>query len=245
MSFEKQSITKEKYKLKAETEKTFELLQRELITPLFRGGEMLKTLVNLIDIIYSRKDKSINYDTILSDDASGRLVSLFVKKVIDKERKANQKKSINTYFIASGRYLTSQHKRTLKEFIKSKKAKLGKTLLVTEYISSGRGMASLIKILKEVGVNFDLITLSVKNNPKYYKFVSLDLFRKLKDNGYASIGTVGLRLWNKYMYSGVIKDLTKDSPHPVVSDVRDSRRIKAVREDINLLVEKLSKLKGH
>ena len=58
MSFEKQSITKEKYKLKAETEKTFELLQRELITPLFRGGEMLKTLVNLIDIIYSRKDKS-------------------------------------------------------------------------------------------------------------------------------------------------------------------------------------------
>ncbi len=65
-------------------------------------------------------DKLSRYDTILSDDASGRLVTLFLRKLVNKEREKTKKKSVNTFFVSTGRHGLQEVTAAVEDFIRKK-----------------------------------------------------------------------------------------------------------------------------
>lgn len=102
------------------------------------------------------------YDTVLTDDPSGRLVGIYLLEQI-KNRKRNLDLSAETqlYGILGGRGLSVEQKVAVNDFIKSRKNTFGKTLLVTEIICVGDGIIDLARYLKNNGIDFDIASLSV------------------------------------------------------------------------------------
>ncbi len=112
------------------------------------------------------------YDLILSDDASGRLVSLFLRKVLNS---IQEKQGLPVPDI---RFVTASH-RSFKDVdaIYSKVSNIlkklnpNRTLLVTEHVQTGRTMTALtraFKILSNHGLNFnfDIAALSIADQKK-------------------------------------------------------------------------------
>src|SRR3989338_2770049 len=124
---------------------------------------------DMFKLARSLKERALTYDTIVSDDASGRLVSLFVKKVFDGLRKKQNQPPIKINFIASGRFISESKREGIKDFLDRNKNKIGKVLLVTEYIETGQSISEIIKILNSLQIDSDLAALSV------YRGVDLDL----------------------------------------------------------------------
>jgi hypothetical protein len=93
--------------------------------------------------------------------ASGRLPSLFFRKIINKKKKKENKEGVKTFFVSSGRHENEEILSGLEEFFVKNKDKIGKALLITEYIESGRSICRLINILDKVGIDFDLVAISM------------------------------------------------------------------------------------
>ncbi|MCK4967441.1 MAG: hypothetical protein KAS12_00170, partial [Candidatus Aenigmarchaeota archaeon] len=219
----------------------FKLLEERIETHFLKRKKVINVLARLI---LELKENIIDYDTILSDDASGRLVSLLLRKIINQQRKKVGKKQINTYFLASGQNRGPKDIDALREFIISKKEKLGKTLLVTEYIETGDGITYLVKILKQVGINFNVATVSIRYNlgGKEYADYDPDLITRLKYGSYGEIGRQAF--YGNQSYTGVTKGCcsycTAFPAHPGVSGYQDRRLIKQARQDIDVLANELS-----
>ena len=112
----------------------------------FFGHETKKMLANLLlELKPVLTDKEKIYDTILSDDASGRLVSLFLREIIDRQRKKLGKNGeLRTNFIAAGHRFPM---KSVEGFIVEHKKDFGRTLVATEYIASGISTGRLAEIL--------------------------------------------------------------------------------------------------
>ncbi|GEM_PF-2500341 len=197
--------------------------------------EVIKALGRLV---IELGDNLHNYDTILSDETSGRLPSLFIRKVINiKRQKLGMAPIKNTYFVLGGARLDRvELKKEVEKFIKSKSATMGKTLLVTEHVTSGiYGMRNLIDVLRKQGVDFDTATVSIIEPKKYNQTFGGNLY-------YGERGTAGLQLWNR-MHSGV-SGVKMPQAHPESAHASQAIRekIKVAREDIGVLAEELSKL---
>ena len=63
-------------------------------------------------------DKLEQYDTILSDDASARLVSLFLRKLVNYKREKTDKPPVKTYFIQGGRHNSRAIRGEVEKFLK-------------------------------------------------------------------------------------------------------------------------------
>lgn len=110
----------------------------------------------MISLIGQLKDKIDQgaYDTLLSDDAGGRIVTIVLRNII-KERHPDQ--ALETFFVASGKgYLpTVKNKERyakLQEYLKKITQKTNKALLVTQFISSGKTILNMLDALKDAGV---------------------------------------------------------------------------------------------
>jgi len=144
-------------------------------------------------------------------------------------------------FVASGREIdgwqkvNQQKKFSINELIKNNKDKLGKTLVVTEYISSGESMERLIKIMSSYNIDFDIATVSIKCNPgAYSKIISDKVY-------YGEIGASGIMFYFKNIYAGVHKkfgsaEAFSEKLGPLTTEMKN------VRGDINLLVDEAVKL---
>ncbi len=108
--------------------------------------EVVKALARLV---LELKDELPDYDTILSDESSGRESSLFLNNIIKKVREREEKENPNVYFISAGKHRQPEIQKAIEEFLKSKKDKIGKTLLVTEYIESGQSIKKIAEILEK------------------------------------------------------------------------------------------------
>lgn len=211
-----------------------EALSEKLKTWLFRKHDIIKALARLVIELES---KLTDYDTVLSDEASGRLVSLFLRNIINEKRKQIGKHKAQIYFINGGDYYSQDTGQAVKNFISEKKQTFGKSLLVTEYILSGNGMMSLIGALRSQDIDFDMAVVSIRKKPRRYKD------KHIKRVKYGSIGFTGALFHRNYEFSGVEKeDSDIRSAHPVRHKRSVQKDIRIAREDIKLLSTELLKL---
>lgn len=190
------------------------------------------------------------YDLILSDDASGRLVSLFLKKILDGVQEKHGQHKPDIRFIGDIPYDVHHYKdkgNTGAIYELLKKIAPTRILLVTEFISSGHRIQELTKILEELNLKFDLAVLS--GNPLGIKNVKSS-FHQDSRLYLGAEGSAGLDLYN-YEGSGVIKKMESLFPEKKIS-VNTSegkkevvqRKINQARKDINILAQETLKELG-
>jgi len=179
------------------------------------------------------KERALTYDTIVSDDASGRLVSLFLRELVDKKRKESGKPDVQTYFLSGGVEGISKKE----DFLRGKKEKLGRVLLVTEYIVTGEHIGALAYLLEKLGVDFDMAALSISRAPIKYGDKKII---------FGSRSSVGIDLWDYPQAAGVytkvgvvkkhtlhprhIRHIAKEDPESAV--FFDQETINETRQDI-------------
>ncbi len=212
-------------------------LSSKMRTDLFKNNP--DTVESLVRLVFKIKDNIKDYDTILSDDASGRLPSRLLEKIINQKRKENGQKLVHTLFVASGRHGDPNIESAVGKFIAAEKEALGKTLLVTEFIDSGKSIKNLIEILEKEGIDFDIAAVSMACDPNDY---NQNWTQKIK---YGSIGFAGARLYNKPEYAGVYKKGgIENPPHPNIYYKKGEKKtdMQNAREDIKILSEEILKI---
>ena len=269
----REKIKQEREKLDKEFEEKLKEIDipeliKKLKTENYKGGSSIVRVLGRL--IFSLKEELSSYDTVLSDDASGRLPSLFLKEVILQKKEQLQKLSqralpndqekpitnnhrsqLHTYFIGAGSNLhdysyssyDENRKQATEEQIRKSleryQEELGKTLLVTEYISSGESIESFCKILREKGVDFNVAAVTMGY---FYpdNYANLDKFLgKIKCGEDES--SEGAALFNdKKHITGVVKNET--SGYLERSSKRDSVAMKNAREDMKMLAHELFRL---
>lgn len=141
----------EKFEKAGKKENGFEMKPEYFFEAEFK--ELESFVLPLIEKLKENIDKN-EYDVLIGDDASGRIPTLILRGIIN-ERNSGSK--IKTKFVAGGQLRSSAE---LKETVRRIKPEIAKkALVVTEYISSGKSMDQLSKILKELEIPFDIATL--------------------------------------------------------------------------------------
>lgn len=191
----------------------------------------------LARLVFELKDRLTYYDTVLSDDASGRVVSLILREIIKKKKENLDQSGPQTFFIACGRHESRKFESKVEEFVISKKKNMGRALLVTEYIDSGHSITNVIKMLEKNKIDFDVAALSAEytlNGGGYRKELKRHLIVGEEGSG------TGLAFYGS-LFAGVKKG-KMPSAHPIVE--RDDRREDVVnaRKDAKLIAEELYKL---
>lgn len=183
----------------------------------------------------------VNYDTIISDDSSGRLPSLVFRKIINRKRKEAGLPEAKTFFVASGRHNFKAIEEDMLDFLKSKKKEAQKVLLVTEYIFTGRSIEELVKLLEKAEIDFDLASISIEFTPKSNNYDGFN-FNFLNHLRYGGVNEGGLFFYG-HGGSGVIKDeyAGRDTKniHPIKNLGVLQRTVNRSRKNINLLADAL------
>lgn len=191
-------------------------------------------------LVIELKDNLSEYDTILSDDTSGRLVSLFLRRLINQKRKIRNRKPVQTFFLASERpqyYGEKVNTKEIEKFIARRKKKLGRTLLVTEFIASGGTMMRFVNILEKEGIDYDVAALLVSRDlDSYDKKLTKSLYFGKRSGGAGDV------LYGRDEYTGVKKIKKTSSAHPVRYSEFSPEKVAIARKDIAILAKEFSKL---
>lgn len=216
----------------------FDKLKAELRV-LGRNFEDNRPLESLARLLIRTKENLSGYDSIVSDDTSGRLISLIFRNIIDRKRSKNEKEPIKAFFVGS----LDDRKELFQDFLKKNKDNLGRTLLVTEFIKTGESIKPIAEALKEEKIDFDLGAVSVAGvlgDTELYPPVIRDhlYFGGMNDSGSGFHGLQAL--------SGVEKSM-EDTFFPQAlwksGDERyDQESINAAREDVKMVAEEFYKL---
>ncbi|PJE51118.1 MAG: hypothetical protein COV29_02490 [Candidatus Yanofskybacteria bacterium CG10_big_fil_rev_8_21_14_0_10_36_16] len=183
------------------------------------------------------------YDFILSDDASGRLVSLFIKRLIDRFQMGKGLSKTDIRFVSGGRHGNTETFCKIKELVK----KIAPThvLLVTECIDTGRSILILSNILRELNLDFDIATVSGSEDSM--SNISSLLEQTSKRLYFGSEGWAG-STFQGYSGSGVIKYGDSLFPRKIITrqHMPNYRRkaqscVNRARKDIALLAERIWK----
>lgn len=209
----------------------------------FRRSLIYNTVEAFAKIVDETKEKAGEYDAILSDDASGRLISLTLRKVLNKVREQQDKDELPLYFMAGGRN-SGGELREIAKFLKEHE-ELRNVLVVSEYIATGASMEEFAEVLERQSVEFDVAVLSTQDRQSLEK-AHPELVKHLivgQDDS-----DVGRLFYSNSNYTGVRKQFpsSKEEPsaHPIrVSEYeKDPEKVKQARNDASILAEELSKL---
>jgi hypothetical protein len=98
------------------------------------------------------------YNTLISDDAKGRLPTLILRKIF--AEKAPNAKTMPTYFLAFGRE-KYRWDNAMDEFVKKHKDTFGKALVVTDYIHQGQTLDNIEQAFdwKNKYTDYDIVSL--------------------------------------------------------------------------------------
>lgn len=213
----------------------FDDLKKKVRSKIFKK----EVIIDLLLLAYKLKDKLSAYKTFLSDDASGRLVTLFLRKIAKSKGLSPQ-----TFFIASGR---DTDLSKVKKFLKSKKEGMGKVLVITEYIGSGDSISNLSRLLTSIKIDHKIATLYMHG----MGFVKSEVMNKI------TVGNLSLfsgvpPLYHAEKFSGVTKsneykEVIKRA-HPERSkeafnkELSNQNPLKIARQDINIIAKEFEKL---
>ena len=194
----------------------------------------LKTIIVLARLVIKLERDLPTYDTILSDDASGRLPSLFLRKIINHVRSKTGQGAVKTYFLASGSHNKIEKDEAIERFLVDKKKEITKALVVTEYITTGNTIMNIMKLLTDIGIDFDVACVSAEEGPGHYIREFGDIFKKIRCG--ESFSTAGLSFFSERdIVGGVEKKDGSLSPHPEIVTPTDRTRLIRAREDANFL----------
>ncbi len=197
-----------------------------------------KIIESLGSLLVKLRDQIKSFDSVISDDSSGRLVALFMKSTIENATDKN----IPTYFVQGRKGLADKRE----DFLTAKKDELGKTLVVTEFIEKGSNIKSMMESFEKLGVDFSVASAQIKNPiDNYNETFQVDKLTYGQQSKYTL-------LYRRPEYSGVIPDPRNVHPKKrlVSDDYKNGRYEKShaqqdvndARADIQVLVEELSPL---
>jgi hypothetical protein len=146
------------------------------------------------------------YDTIISDEASGRLISLVVKKVLDGLRLKENLPPLELKFLIGGA-ITAEQEQAVRDFVAANADQLERSLIVTEFISSGRGVKRMMNVFAFWGLFPDIAAVSIAKDLSDYRQSLTD---KLI---FGTIGRTGLKMYDAKAQTGVTKVMAP-GPHP-------------------------------
>ncbi len=138
-----------------------EKLAARLLNSPYGDEDLLTTLYHLCEQLAGVADE---YSAIVSDDASGRLVSLVVKQIMDNQRCKTNLSPLPIYFVAGG----ADNQVALEHFIDQHRKELQRPLFVTEFIASGLSIENLTKIFRSQGCKPDVASLSLSDLKSSY-----------------------------------------------------------------------------
>ena len=182
------------------------------------------------------KDELPYYGTIISDDASGRLLSLFFRKIINKKREELDKDSVSTYFLTPWRGKYEEVNESIDEFLKEKVNPYEKVLVLTEHIDTGASLTPIINSLeKQENIEFDIASISVN---KYFRLPN-ELENKVI---YVSRSRDGLALYNG-VFAGVKKEISGNiGIHPQKRKGCENQKfLNQARQEIGLIADEILK----
>lgn len=139
--------------------------------------EIKKYVENLVLELH-KNIESDKYDVLLGDDASGRILTLILREIINEVRKRKgENEKIVTKFIAGGKGFSWNMKKieNAQKLLDKMKLEGKNVLVVTEYMFDGIGLLRIAKLLSQSGINFDCAVLATRYKKKYYlkKFSSV------------------------------------------------------------------------
>lgn len=174
----------------------------------FAKPEVKEAMTGLVEKLEPNLESAEKiYDTLLSDDASGRLITLFLRNIINKQREVLGKERAKTFFIMGGRHKGEEVEANIGDFLEKNKEKIGKTLLVTEYIETGLSIERISHLLDEQAIKYDIASLSIDKH--FLKNYPPSWVAKRKGMGnfyYGSVGEVGARSFHGMdLFSGIEK----------------------------------------
>lgn len=102
------------------------------------------------------------YTSLFGDDVSARIPTLVLRDIVNRAYAQAGRKAIVAYFFAGGSNLRDEAGNTaIRGHIDSLKPKLGaRTLLIEEYIQTGSRTKEIVKLLSDLGVGFDLVSIT-------------------------------------------------------------------------------------
>ena len=182
--------------------------------PQFHFEEIAGIESSVLSLVQQLKETidAQEYDTLISDDIGGRIVTLVLRKII---KTLHPDQPLKTYFIASGqKYLPTpapkdkENYDKLQEHLETIADKTTKALIVTEFIFSGNVLIYLTDAIKDSGINnFDFAVLDSALYPKEKE----EKFRRNKHKLY--IGGTEWHLQNHPNFTGIGK-LNQYLPFP-------------------------------
>ncbi len=119
------------------------------------------------------------YQLLIGDDVSGRLPTLLFREIINGIYREKGRDEIPTRFIAGtahygdsssyGNEREQEKKTTISELIvktREEISTLNKVLILTDAIESGRSLQPVVEVLNEMGINFDIASLALMEDPE-------------------------------------------------------------------------------
>jgi len=113
------------------------------------------------------------YNTLISDEASGRILTLILRAII---KRVSPDLKLNTLFVSGGFESINDYHKKLEDFFKKIASKIKRALLVTEFIFHGKTMGNFFNELIVNNIGFDAATLY------QYDQHSMDSLRQLADH---------------------------------------------------------------
>ncbi|MBP9765895.1 MAG: hypothetical protein KBD12_01505 [Candidatus Pacebacteria bacterium] len=117
------------------------------------------------------------YDIILAEDASGRLPGLLMYKAMEKFYKENDTENkLGLFFLAGSKNANNKNEKKEKilDYLKNEISKHHNSdkriLLVSDVIMEGKSLIPLVESLKELNIQYDILTLGLGRSIRYANF---------------------------------------------------------------------------
>lgn len=184
------------------------------------------------------------YDVIIAEDASGRLPGLLIYDAMKKlYATKNNEQNINLFFVAGSKNVDNKKEKKdkisehINENISKSHTPDKKFLVVTDVIMEGESLKPLVASLKELNIEYDILTLGIGRTLRSHGGHVYDLNQEFGSVSDARIGIP--EIFGKRNLSGVVKN-----PNEILSSrVSDSdmAEIGRVRGEIKVAAEELYK----
>ena len=196
------------------------------LSPPFDNPTLLYSMARLA---LKLKPMLSSYDTILGDDAGGRIPALLYAHLATQKRLQGGKEKPNVFFIHPIQSLTSDYAK-FEKFLSSHKEQIGSVLFVTEYVQSGTHAGVILDFLSEHKITWSIAAVSVLYHPATYKFREGLI--------YGSIGDLGKQAFHdNFPVSGAQTQEDAITSHGYTSSMGISPTVNQARVDVAAIAE--------
>lgn len=152
-------------------------------------------------LILELKERTNDFDTLLSDEVSGRFPTLILWNIFSQKRSSEgNSESMKVFFVPGGHHYGSY--AFIKEYFQGKS--IQKALLVSEFVETGRGTSQLSNELLVAQVPHEVAIISVEKLEALRSFLVPCI--------YGAVDTSSFEYWHgmKKNFLGVEKNLGQD-----------------------------------